>query len=117
MSRVLVIDDDDATSFRVIARLVTDGHTVLHVRSSDRALEVDRVDLIVADFQTAGRSALELVRIMRAGGRPTPAVIISSFADPALADAVNLLGARLLLKPFALERLSELASASLGAAS
>lgn len=113
-ARVLVIDDDDGSSHRVIARLERDGYEVHRVTSGARAIAVaETADLIVGDLQHAGSSVLEIVRTLRSRGWQTPAVLISSFADPGLTDAVSVLGIRLLLKPFALERLSDLAIASL----
>jgi len=125
-ARVLVVEDDRAMRQLIVRRLLRDGHDVFQATSGDEALrllaspaadagpdDLDLVDLLVVDVRMPGQSGIEVLRRLRAGRRKTPALVVTAFPEPRLIETVAGLGARLLAKPFPLERLSDLALASL----
>ena len=128
-ARVLVVEDDRAMRQLIVRRLLRDGHDVFQAASGDEALgllaapaddacpgDLDLVDLLVMDVRMPGRSGIEVLRWLRARRRRTPALVVTAFPSPALCDTAARLGARLLAKPFPLDRLSDLALASLAGA-
>ena len=129
-ARVLVVEDDHATRRLIVTRLLRDGHDVYQAASGDEALgllaapaadagpaDLHLIDLLVVDVRMPGRSGIELLHRLRAGRRRTAALVVTAFPDAGLAESVARLGARLLAKPFPLERLSDLVLASLADAS
>ncbi len=71
-----------------------------------QALQHTRVDAIVSDIRMPRRSGVEVVRVLRARGDHTPAILLTTFDDPALLQGAVQAGAQgFLLKDAAPEEL------------
>ena len=67
----------------------------------------DDVDLLVLNPHMHGRSGVNVLREVRAEHSTIPALFIADYPDPGLFTIAALLGARVLLKPIELDRLSD----------
>ena len=86
MSKILIIDDDEAFSAG-LAETVTDfGHEALTAVSGEAALKLvqgDGIALIFLDLRMPGLSGLEVLQELKAYSihRDVPVVILTAFAD------------------------------------
>jgi len=107
--RALVVEDDPRVG-DLLERGLTEAAFVVEVVSrGDEALQLGLVqpyDVIVLDLMLPGRSGLEVLRALRAAGRPTPILVLT--ARDEIEDRVRALDAGAddyLCKPFAFAEL------------
>lgn len=107
---VLVIEDDPDTARHVSAGLEGHDHTVAVAADGETGLDMARsgqFDVLVVDRLLPGMDGLSLVRALRADGRRTPALILSTLDG--IDDRVTGLeagGDDYLVKPFAMRELA-----------
>lgn len=117
-ARVLVVEDD--TRFRSIVsrRLDRDGYEVYEASSAEEAIVMlhfagqlgwptDRFELVILDNFMPGNSGLDVLRRLRAGDDPTPALLMTAFPDDAVLRDAGQFGATVLVKPFSLDHLCD----------
>ena len=73
-------------------------------------------DLIVTDIRMPGKSGLDALAELRAGGSTSRFVVISAFPEDATERRIQELDARLLAKPFSLADFRSITRAALAAA-
>ena len=119
-ARVLVVEDDPESLDVVTTKLRRDGYEVYEASTGDEALALlaamhndgwptDDVDLLVLDIHMNGRSGVNVLRELRGQRSTIPALFITGSPDPGLFTMAVCLGARVLIKPLALDRLSDAA--------
>jgi DNA-binding response OmpR family regulator len=99
--KILIVDDDSATSFMLATVLTEAGYEIVTagtLRAALRALEDEAPDAIVVDVRLDGYNGLHLVAM---NPRPIPVVVLTGFPDPGLREEAVQLGAEYLLKPVA----------------
>ena len=106
MSRILVVDDDDAIR-DTLYDLLSEHHVCQTAETAEKAfarLEADEYDVVLTDISMPGLSGLELLGHIRQKYPNTPVIIISGIGDQEHAQGLIKLGAfDFLLKPFRLE--------------
>ena len=123
-ARVLVVEDDESLRQLIVMRMRREGYDVVEAGSGDEALDVltlaarspqtfATLDLLVMDVHMPGTSGLEIARMARAAAWTIPVLLITAFPDRDVVLEAGRLGVELLAKPFALDRLSEVATAAL----
>ena len=109
MTQILLIEDDDGTATEINLELAASGYRVNHqasVADGLAAARADDVDLLIVDRQLPDGEGLDLIAVLRAEGRRTPALVLSALGS--LDDRVRGLragGDDYLAKPFALVEL------------
>jgi CheY-like chemotaxis protein len=117
---ILIVDDEQTIRRLAARRLGEEGYRVVAAEDGDAALvlerSLDRLDLLIADLVTPGRSGFEVAEILRARRPLLPVIYVTGYAASAAAE--EQLGSRtaLLLKPFALDELVAQVHALLDAA-
>jgi len=108
-TKILVVDDDEASRAVIMRMLEGRGHTTLAASSAEAAeemLEEEEVHLIVADLRMPGMSGVELVRRARARHPQVAAIYVSGHpGDLALSPEGDAGAAAVLEKPFGREQL------------
>ena len=111
LSRVALVDDDDAFRLALAERLELDGLTVTSFSSAEAALKSvnDRFGgVVVTDLRMPGMDGRQLVERLIALDRDLPVVMMTGHGDIAEAvDAMKRGAYDFLAKPFAPERLIE----------
>lgn len=106
MSRILVVDDEDAIR-DTLYDLLSEHHVCQTAETAEKAfarLETDEYDVVLTDISMPGLSGLELLGHIRQKYPNTPVIIISGISDQEHAQGLIKLGAfDFLLKPFRLE--------------
>lgn len=108
--KILVVEDDSATSGFVLRGLVEEGHTVDCLADGRDALAqamTAEYDVIVVDRMIPGLDGLALVRALRAAGNVTPTIFLTAMGG--VEDRIDGLrsgGDDYLVKPFAFGELS-----------
>lgn len=85
--RILVVDDDIATSILTCKRLEQAGFEVSCALSADDALlllETRDVDALIVDYQLATQNGIDFFRTAVAQGIVVPAVMVTGIEDPDL---------------------------------
>lgn len=92
-SMQVLIADDHAANRMVLERLLQKaGHSVVSVANGEdvlEAMEANDYDTVIVDLHMPGLSGLDLLRhlrVMQAGGKLTPVVVLSADVTP---DAIN----------------------------
>lgn len=107
--RVLIVEDDTEIG-ALLATALSGSSKVTVVSDAEAALVLlaaeQPFDLIVSDYMLPGISGLEFVARLRAGGAPTPVLMITGHAtlgvgDRALASGIE----AFLCKPFSMSEL------------
>ncbi len=95
---LLIVDDDQIVCAWLTTALADTEFRVAGDAPSGAAARVllarRRVDLLLVEFQLQDENGLELVRLLRAEGRMTPAVIMTASAHPGLSEAAREAGAQ-----------------------
>lgn len=84
--RILLIEDDTQIADYIGKGLTEAGYTVLATHDGREGLFLatgEEVDAIILDRMLPGLDGLDLLRMLRAAGRHTPVLILSSLADVA----------------------------------
>ena len=117
--RILVADDQVANQVVLRRILEKAGHAPIVVDSGDAALEVIEqggTDLAIVDLHMPGLSgadAIRQARIMEAGGRRTPFIVLSADATAEAIESARLAGAvAYLTKPIDVARLLDAVAAA-----
>lgn len=110
MARILLVEDDKHLRFGIAFNLRKEGHEVVETGSAEEAqaaLEsAADPDLGLFDLMLPGRSGLELLENLRAGGRRFPVMMLTARSDESDAVAALSLGADdYVRKPFGLSEL------------
>jgi DNA-binding NtrC family response regulator len=104
VSRVLVVDDEDALRTTLAANLELEGHEVTEADSAERALALAGgapFDVVVTDIRMPGMTGVELFRALRARGLEVPVILMTAFAIEELVQSALEEGAFTVLpKPF-----------------
>ncbi|MES3048556.1 response regulator transcription factor [Sphingomonas faeni] len=109
MTHIMLIEDDAGTAHEITLELAANGYAVTHhalLADGFLAAQGDGVDLLIVDRQLPDGEGLDLIARLRAGGRRTPALVLSALGS--LDDRVRGLragGDDYLPKPFALVEL------------
>lgn len=111
--RILILEDDPDDAELLELELRRSGYEsesvrVDTLRQFDAALAAGEWDLILADYQLSGFTALDALAALRASGRDIPFIIVSGSVGEELAVEAMRLGAR---DFFLKDRLTRLASA------
>ena len=114
MSRVLIVDDEEAILDVAEDALQTLGHEVLRAHDGDQALKIVRTDppdLVVSDVMMPRRTGVELWRAMQAEPQlaSIPMILMSAARAPAIEGAVTFLP-----KPLALDAFEHAVERALG---
>ncbi|EGD57400.1 osmolarity response regulator [Novosphingobium nitrogenifigens DSM 19370] len=83
-ARILVVDDDPELRALLTRFLGEHGYAVRAVdggRAMDSALQRDPADVIVLDLMMPGEDGLAVLRRLRAGGDPTPVIMLTARGD------------------------------------
>ena len=106
MSRILVVDDDDAIR-DTLYDLLSEDYVCQTAETAEKAfarLEADVYDVVLTDISMPGLSGLELLGHIRQRFSETPVIVISGIGDREHAQGLIKLGAfDFVLKPFTLE--------------
>jgi DNA-binding response OmpR family regulator len=100
-SRILIVEDHDATRHGLTALLESAGYVVLSVGTfveGRQLLEDQAPDLLIADLRLGKYNGLQLVV---AAPRPVASIVVTGFPDPTLEAEALKLGAHYLTKPIA----------------
>ncbi len=84
MSRLLVVEDDDAIALPLVRALSAEGYDVEHVASGEAAVErvlAGGVDLVVLDLTLPDRDGLDVCRDIRAHRAPVQVVMLTARAE------------------------------------
>jgi DNA-binding NtrC family response regulator len=109
MSRILIIDDDEAVRSSLARTLRGAGHTVEAASSGEEGFELARggaFDVLLSDVQMPGMSGLELLRKLREARVDSTFIVMTGFGtlDTAV-EALRLGAVDFLQKPFFREEL------------
>jgi two-component system OmpR family response regulator len=107
--RILLIEDDLEAAAYLVRGLTESGHVVEHAGDGEEGLRLALAghhDVLVVDRMLPGRDGLSVVRVLRAGGRDTPVLLLSALGE--VDDRVQGLragGDDYLVKPYAFAEL------------
>ncbi len=117
MARILIVDDEpDICELLEITlrRMKLDVQTSQSVREAQRALQIERFDLVVTDMQLPDGNGMELVQYIQKQHPNLPVAVITAFGSIDMATAALKAGAfDFVSKPVDLPRLRELIQAAL----
>lgn len=106
MTRVLIVDDDEAIR-DTLYELLSEEYACQTAETAEKAfarLEAETFDIMLTDISMPGLSGLELLGHVRQKFPNTPVIIVSGIGDQEHAHGLIKLGAfDFLLKPFTLE--------------
>ncbi len=109
MARILVVEDEALVAMTLCDMLQDQGHEVLHAVNGGAALaalEVQRPDLIITDYQMPFLNGAELIETIRRDPRwsALPVLMVSAYPAPSAAATPRPAEA-FIQKPFAEETL------------
>ena len=111
MARILIVDDEAPVRATLTSVLEDMGFRTASERNGESALQWlgrERADLVLADVRKHGVGGLEVLRLSRALHPDLPVVMITGYADQALAREALRNGAiDFLVKPLDLEVLED----------
>jgi two-component system OmpR family response regulator len=103
MKEILIVDDESNVRLNYRLTLQLDGYAVTEAASAAQAvvkLQNHFFDLAILDLRMPGTDGLELLRVMREEGIPTPAIMVTAYgAVPQAVRAMKLGALEFLLKP------------------
>ncbi len=106
---ILLIEDDGEAAAYLLKGLDESGHGVDHAADGDEGLQLalgGGYDVLIVDRMMPGRDGLAVIRMLRAGGDRTPALVLSALGE--VDDRVTGLqagGDDYLVKPYAFSEL------------
>jgi DNA-binding response OmpR family regulator len=104
MSRILIIDDDDAVRNTLLRTLRGAGHTVQEAASGQEGFDLARggaFDVVLSDLQMPGLSGLDVLRKLRDARVDSTFIILTGFGTLETAiEALRLGAVDFLQKPF-----------------
>lgn len=116
MARILLADDDKGSLDLVRRALVLEGHEVVTAEDGSEALgllQASDFELLVADVQMPGLDGIELAQRARAQLPSIRVVLMSAYPD-GLEQGRAIAGARLVTKPFTIDKIRAEVRAALG---
>ena len=106
---MLIVEDDSEMRTLLKLFLLRAGYRVIDEARGDRArclIESERLDAAIVDREIPGLSGLDLLSSLRRRRPPVPAILITAFGGPAVAEEAQRRGARYYLdKPFRVAKL------------
>lgn len=112
--KILVVDDESATTFGLKALMETEEVKVLtatNLEAAKRILENEKVDVLLTDIcltGTLGSEGLLLLEYVKATHPDTRVILMTGYGDPAVMEKAHKMGADCYFeKPVELGRLSE----------
>ena len=106
MSKILIVDDDDAIR-DTLYELLSEEYVCQTAETAEKAwarLEADSYDVVLTDISMPGLSGMELLNRVLELYPGTPVIVISGLSDQEQAQSLMSRGAfDYLLKPFRLE--------------
>jgi DNA-binding response OmpR family regulator len=115
-SRLLIVEDHDATRHGLASLLARAGYVVLSTGTfaeGRQLLAEQALDLLIADVRLGEYNGLQLVA---AAPRAVATIIVTGFPDPALETEALKLGARYITKPIDAEALLALVEETIASA-
>jgi DNA-binding NarL/FixJ family response regulator len=112
MIRVVLVDDQNLIrqGIRSLLELAADIAVVAEASDGDEALAVirrERPDVVLLDLRMPKKDGVEVLKALRNGDTPSPAIILTTFDDDAaLLEAVKAGAKGYLLKDVSLEQLT-----------
>lgn len=85
MSHILIVEDEQTTSWALSEGLSDDGFTIDTFRSAEEALvwlRQNSSDLVISDLRLPGMSGLELARKLRRGRNAQPVIVVTAYGTP-----------------------------------
>lgn len=122
-SETILVVEDEASVRNSIKRILTrQGYTVLEARHGADALQVidetkGPIDLVMTDLMMPEMSGRQLIPELQALSKPPRIVVMSGYAEKAVAREHSPRGTRFLEKPFTVEGLLQTVRAALDAKS
>ena len=114
--RILIVEDDERTGVGLAELLEEEGYAVRVANRFEDGINILRAeppDLLIADIRLGSFNGLQLV--LR--GRPSvPAIVITGYDDPVLAENARALGATYFVKPIVPDILLSAIVRAIGAA-
>jgi DNA-binding response OmpR family regulator len=110
MASILIVDDEAAVRAGVAAALKKSGHATQEAqdaREASRMVATEKFDLIITDLVMPERHGFELLMNLPKHDRPAVIVMTGMSGDFYRRAASGLGAARLLAKPFTIDRLLE----------
>jgi DNA-binding NtrC family response regulator len=108
MTRLLLVDDDEAVRITLAANLELEGFEIVEADSAEAALAcvaTAKADVVLSDVRMGGMNGVELLLAMRRSHPDLPVVLTTAFSSEDLLKRAYLGGAFTVLpKPFALHR-------------
>ena len=116
--RILVVEDDPGMRELIADVLAFEGYFVTDVADATAMLRAvvpsrdgeEAFVLIITDMRMPGSTGLEALARLRAIGCWIPTIVVTAFPEEVVKRQASELGALLLPKPFALDRLRALAN-------
>jgi DNA-binding NtrC family response regulator len=107
VTRILVVDDDDAVRFTIVEALAGPGRTIVECRSGGEALpQLEGADVVVTDLAMPGIDGLELLGRARATDPSCVVVLVTAHGSEKIAVRAMKDGAfDYVAKPFDVEEL------------
>lgn len=81
---VLVIEDEELTRIKIIRTLTRGQFRAIGARTGEEGLQLfesQGIDLVVLDILLPGMDGFEVCKVIRASGKGTPIIILSSLGD------------------------------------
>lgn len=117
MSRILIVDDEPAIGWSLRELLADGGHAVELASSVEAALDTCRrfaPDTVLLDVRLPGRDGLSAIPDLRALAPGVPVIVMTAFGDLDTAvRAVHAGAFDYLVKPFDMERITEVVDRAL----
>ena len=114
--QILIVEDDESTGMGLAELLEGEGYAVRVANRFEDGVNILRAeppDLLIADIRLGSFNGLQLV--LR--GRPSvPAIVITGYDDPVLAENARTLGATYFVKPIEPNLLFPAIARAIGAA-
>lgn len=101
---ILIAEDDELILRTIEHKLKKEDYDVIITRNGKEAIEViknQEVDLVISDIMMPFASGIEILSTIKAIGKNTPVIMLSSLGQEAVVlDAFELGAADFMIKPF-----------------
>ncbi|HEX4515375.1 MAG TPA: response regulator [Polyangiaceae bacterium] len=117
-ARVLVAEDDADMRAMIAAALRAYGYDVMEAANGIELLDTiatglisgrreDAFDVVLSDVRMPRINGIDVITRLKEARWPAPAIIMTASGDPPFLERLNVLGVRLLQKPFDLDDLRD----------
>ena len=104
MSRILLVDDEQAILQSLSLLLKSEGHettTITQGEMAKEALETDSFDLMITDIRMSPIDGMELLKIAQEYNPGMPSIVVSAYSSDEASDKAFELGCKAYIKkPF-----------------